>query len=90
MYSMYMCVHTKHAGTNEQNVEERCSPEPLLQKNPAYYQGTILQMSSSNQAHDYETPIVFQAEENYIVMSSHEYDVPRKLHEYQSHDYEEV
>ena len=84
-----MCTH-EHAGTNEQNVEKRCLPEPLLQKNPAYYQGTILQMSNNNQAHDYETPIVFQAEESYIVMSSHEYDVPRKFHEYQSHDYEEV
>ena len=84
---MYVCAR-KHAGTND--IEETCWQEPTLQKNPAYYQGTILQMSSSNQAHDYETPLIFQAEENYIVMSSHEYDIPRKLHEYQSHDYEEV
>ena len=83
---MYVCAHN-HIGTHEQNMEETCWPEPTLHKNPAYYQGIILQVASSNQAHDYETPIIFQAEENYIVMSSHEYDI---LHEYQSHDYEEV
>lgn len=83
-YDMYMC----DTGTNERIMQETCLPEPLVQKNPAYYQGTILSTSSSNQAHDYETPVVFLAED-YIVMSSHEYDVPR-LQEYQSHDYEEV
>ena len=83
---MYVC---KHVGTNKQNMKI-CLPEPLLKENPAYCQGIMLQTSNSNQAHEYETPIVFQAEGNYIMIGSHEYDVPRKLHRCKSHDYEEV
>ena len=64
--------------------------EFLIKDNPAYSQGMILQTSSSNQAHEYETPVVFRTNTTSLVTISQEY-VPRLVHTCnKSNDYEVI
>lgn len=83
---MTVCVYT---GT--QNMEETSITEFLIKENPAYSQGIDLQISSNNdQAHEYETPVVFKTVKTSQMTANHEYDIPRQVHAYKHHDYEEV
>ena len=67
-----------------------CITEFLIKENPAYIQGTPLQTSSNNQAHEYETPVVFNTDQTSPGTTNHEYDIPRQVQSYKHHDYEEV
>lgn len=76
-------------GVCARNLKETCITEFLIKENPAYSQCTILETSSSDQAHEYETPVVNKTEETPLVTTQN-YDVPRQFNRYEHHDYEEV
>ena len=87
---MYMYEHT---GIGMRDMRPTSFTEYLIKENPAYRHGLQLPVSSSesDEALEYETPVVGNNEES-PTTTTHEYDIPRRVHVYscEEHDYDEV